>query len=284
MAANDDGLGGVVDDFDEKLGDESDVEEFFPEPADDDESGEETVDPYGWAAGDPELREYAEKKGLRDPAAALKSYREAESRMRQTESELAREREMREMAEQEAIRASQQSYQGNGQQPQDPDSTLEQTLVAIENAYENGEINGQQRALANAQATMQYQHAIRDQIRSEVISSVDQQYAPVADRYIATEMRQVNNKMLEQYGKPIGERATRIMSERSLPNSADGIQMAYEIAAGQYYAERRGESMRQRQAETIDGGGRVPMRKGPSAQDIMRERIMNAGRKVDDGL
>jgi hypothetical protein len=282
--SQDDGLGATAG-FDIDETNEGDLEEFVPEPlGDDDDERVPDADPYAWTAGDPELREYAEKKGLRDPVTALKSYREAESRMRQLEADNLREREMRELAEQQAIREQDTRAQSTAPAGDDPDTVLEQTMVMIEQAYESGEINAAQRGQAVAHATRQYNQAYREQIRTEVLSQVDERYAPVADHVTYGEMEKASTEMLGKYGREIGERAIQIYQDRRMPNNAQGIRDAYAIAAGEQYAERRQAQQRATAAETLDGGGRTAARRGPSAADIMRDRIMRAGVRPNDGL
>jgi hypothetical protein len=278
--AKDDGIGGGGAGV--EVTDDAEVEErFFPEPNTEVEEGEETVPK--WMEGlDDETREWAEKKGIKDEAALVKSFREAERMGMSAKSELAEERRQREELEQ--FLASQQNGAGQQNGGQSADDKLLATVAQIGAAYDEGQITAADAEVLRAQA-------YREMVREENESAVSKATAPLAAQQQTDALERAVFEMSQRYAdfEEVSQDVVSLLNTHpafkdnpTFRDSAAGIEAAYGMVQSRREQDRAAEREKAQNAETLNVGGRG--RQGMSAEEVIKRRIASAGTRPNDGF
>lgn len=276
--AKDDGIGGGGDG--PQVVDEAEVEErFFPEPNTDVE-GEETIP--AWMEGlDDETREWVSQKGIKDPAAALKSYREAEKLALSSRSELADERRAREELEQFLANQPQAVQQQNGR---GADDEFLSTIAQIGAAYDEGQIDSAQAEVLRGQA---YRQMMTDAIAAETAKAT----APLAAQQQTDALERAVFDMSQRYAdfEEVSQDVVGLLNTHpafkdnpAFRDSPAGIEAAYGMVQSRREQDRAAEREKAQNAETLNVGGRG--RQGMSAEEVIRRRIASAGTRPNDGF
>lgn len=275
-----DGLGTAADELESADGE---IEQrFFPEPNDEGETtGDEEKIPEWMAGLDEETREWATKAGVKDPAAAVRSMREAQRTVTQAREEAARERQRAEQVEAYLSRqGGQPTGQPTGQQATD---AYVERVAQIGQAYDEGQIN-------SAQAEVLRLEAYREMMREDRDAAVRAAVEPIAGKQQEAELERAAYEMSRRYSdfEDLSGDVIRLLNEHAafrdpaFRDSAAGIEAAYGIVQSQRAQERAIESERASRAETLNSGSRG--RTSKSAEQAIRERIANAHHRPNDGL
>lgn len=294
----DDGIGGS-DGFD-PMTDQQDMVEggFRPDPNVEENESNGDEGRLDWLEGaDDEIAQYVQSKGFKDPAALAKSYREAESRMRQHDAELERLKEQNQQNEDyigRLIELAERNQQMGGMQQQqpDPEAEIRQQLAAIGQAYQAGQIDEVGAEIARMQLFQQVINQNNQQLSSQfeekLQSALGQYVAPLQDRMAHDDLNSAAAEMHEEYGPDVSQEALQLIKSGEIPqdlmNTGKGVRMAYQLAAGKIARQAMAEQRAAMQSETMAPNGRGSQNGGgANAEKAVLEAIFSGGRP-DDGL
>lgn len=223
----DDGIGGS-DGFD-PMTDQQDMVEggFRPDPNVEENESNGDEGRLDWLEGaDDEIAQYVQSKGFKDPAALAKSYREAESRMRQHDAELERLKEQNQQNEDyigRLIELAERNQQMGGMQQQqpDPEAEIRQQLAAIGQAYQAGQIDEVGAEIARMQLFQQVINQNNQQLSSQfeekLQSALGQYVAPLQDRMAHDDLNSAAAEMHEEYGPDVSQEALQLIKSGRSP-------------------------------------------------------------------
>lgn len=222
-----------------------------------------------WLAGaDDETREWATSKGFKDPAAALKSGREAERAMAEAQQNSAR----MEGRVAELMERSQQADAGQGPQLSREEQEIAEYVNHAASLYDNGEIDTSKFAFA-------MMNAGRAQARLEAESTVGWRVGQLEERSTAQDLTRTAQEMHETYDDfaALSDSVMELINKQpKLYATPEGMRAAYGLVKADHARRAAAEGRRAAKTETITDSGRSDGAAAQEASAAIRKELRNA--------